>query len=175
VILEGTYGSSEVTWEGEIVRAEGAYDERTHQLFVVAQVDDPYARRAGGNPPLKVGQFVRATIFGEVLSGVFVAPRSALRDDREVLIVDPDNRIHRRQVEVIWRDETSVVIREGLQAGEVLCTTPLIFAADGARVVPAIDGQAPAKGPPGQPGGPGAMAGMPGQSRKPAQPPGTQP
>jgi RND family efflux transporter MFP subunit len=176
VILEGTYGSSEVTWEGEVVRAEGAYDDRTRELFVVAQVDDPYARRGADTPPLKVGQFVSATVFGEVLSNVFVTPRSALRDDREVLIIDADNRIHRRQVDPIWRDETSVVIREGLQAGEVLCTTPLIFAADGAPVAPSIDGQAPVrKRPPGQPEGPGAIAGMPGPGPGPNRPPGATP
>ncbi|MCB1129109.1 MAG: efflux RND transporter periplasmic adaptor subunit, partial [Verrucomicrobiae bacterium] len=38
VVLHGRYGTRDVTWEGRIVRAEGAYDERTRELFVVAQV-----------------------------------------------------------------------------------------------------------------------------------------
>lgn len=74
VRLHGRYGSREVTWEGRIVRAEGAYDQQTRELFVVAQVDDPYAWRGPDEPPLKVGQFVTAEIFGQTLSNVFVPP-----------------------------------------------------------------------------------------------------
>jgi RND family efflux transporter MFP subunit len=160
VILRGTYGSRNVNWEGVIIRAEGAYDDRTRELFVVAQVDDPYAHRGDNEPPLKVGQFVRATIFGKVLLDVFVVPRSALRDNREVLVVDTNNTIHRREVQVAWKDEESVVIREGLEEGEVLCTTPLVFAADGAVVQPTFDGQAPRRqGSPGGSGGEGELMG----------------
>jgi RND family efflux transporter MFP subunit len=154
VVLRGTYGSREVNWEGAIVRAEGAYDEKTRELFVVAQVDDPYAHRGDNRPPLKVGQFVEATIYGTVLSNVFVVPRSALRDNREVLVVGDDNTIQRRDIRWLWKDEEQVIIGEGLEEGEVLCTTPLVFAADGAAVLPVIDGQEPPRQ--GAPGGPGA-------------------
>jgi len=143
VILRGDYGSRNVTWTGEVVRAEGAYDAQTRELFVIAQVDDPYARRRGDNPPLKVGQFVSAEIQGERLANVFVIPRTAVRSDGEVLIVDNQSRIHRRRVEEVRRDKTHVVVREGLSEGEDLCTTPLIFAADGAEVMPRLPGVDP--------------------------------
>jgi len=145
VVLRGDYGSRSVTWTGEVVRAEGAYDAQTRQLFVIAQVDDPYARRSGDNPPLKVGQFVSAEIQGELLTNVFVIPRPAVRSGGEVLIVDEQNRIHRRWVEEVRRDKTHVVVREGLMEGEALCTTPLIFAADGAEVMPRRPGVGPAR------------------------------
>lgn len=173
VVLHGRYGSRDVTWEGEVVRAEGAYDEKTRELFVVAQVDNPYAHRGDDHPPLKVGQFVTTEVYGEQLSDVFVVPRSALRDNGEVLIVTSANQIQRRRVPVLWKDAERVVIAEGLTDGELLCVTPLIFAADGADVSPTIDGVAPPrKGPPGMAGSGGGPRG-PGPSMNPAEQPGS--
>lgn len=150
VILKGEYGSREVEWNGRLVRAVGQIDARSRELFVIAQVDDPYARREDNTPPLKVGQFVRAEILGEVLENVFVIPRSAVRDGNEILIIDEDSSIRRRPISIIVRDVDSVVVRDGLKEGEILCTTTMTFAADGAKVLATIDGVAPVpKGPPG--------------------------
>jgi len=164
VFLTGQYGSREVTWEGRMVRADGAYDSGTTQLFVVAQVDDPYSHKDGDTPPLKVGQYVQARIEGTVLENVFVVPRSAVRDDAEVLIIDEEGAIRRRSVTIITRDPDNVIVRDGLNAGEVLCLTPMQFAADGAKVVATIDGVAPErKGPPS--GGPAGKTGKPGMAK----------
>jgi multidrug efflux system membrane fusion protein len=143
VKLAAEIGGHEYYWEGEIVRAEGAVDTRSRQLFVVAQVVNPYGRRAEGQPPLKVGMFVRAEIRGRRMEDVFVVPRSVLRPGDEVLLVDDDNRLRRRRLEIGWRDELNVVVSGGLEAGALLCFTQLPFAAEGAMVVPDIEGQGP--------------------------------
>jgi RND family efflux transporter MFP subunit len=131
-------------WEGRIVRAEGAIDTSSRQLFVVAQVDDPYGRGPQGRPPLRIGQFVRAEIAGRTLEPAFVLPRGALREGNEVLIVDADSRLERRPVTVAWSDEGNMVITEGLAAGEVVNITPLAVASSGTLVSASIDG-APAQ------------------------------
>ena len=153
VILRGQFGSKEVTWTGKIIRAEGAYDPGSRQLFVVAQVDDPYSPAGTGQPPLKVNQFVEAEILGDRLEEVFVIPRSAVRDGKEVLLIDAENKIRRRPILAVWRDRENIVVKEGLRAGEVLCLTPMTFAAEGAIVNPTVDGVAPKRAK--RPGGPG--------------------
>ena len=165
VLLTGNYGSRSVTWQGQIVRADGAFDPGSRQLFVVAQVDDPYSRNDEDRPPLKVNQFVEAKIEGDALENVFVVPRTAIRDGREVLIIDANHQIRRRAVTAIWRDKENWIIREQLKPGEVLCTTPMRFAAEGARVVPTIDGVPPQRS--GRGGTPGMGRGKrgPGQGR----------
>jgi multidrug efflux pump subunit AcrA (membrane-fusion protein) len=137
-------GRSNWRWEGRIVRAEGAIDTSSRQLFVVAQVDDPYGRGPQGRPPLRIGQFVRAEIAGRTLEPAFVLPRGALREGNEVLIVDADSRLERRPVTVAWSDEGNMVITEGLAAGEVVNITPLAVASSGTLVSASIDG-APAQ------------------------------
>jgi len=141
VILHASFGEQQHTWEGSIVRTEGAIDTRSRQLFVVAQVDDPYGRSVANRPPLKSGQFVEAEIVGETLKDVLVIPRSSLREGREVLLIEEGNKFIRREVEIVWSDTENVVVRNHLNPGEVLCLTPLTYAAEGAPVVPHIVGE----------------------------------
>lgn len=152
VTLKGTHGSKEVTWNGEIVRAEGAFDPDSRQLFVVAQVNDPYSRTDSNQPPLKVNQFVEAEIYGTALDQIFIIPRAAVRDAKEVLLINQKNQIQRTPVTALWRDENNIVVRENLKAGDILCLTPMTFAVNGAEVSPTIDGVAPKR--PKAPGGP---------------------
>jgi len=133
VTLSATIGEHHQAWPGRIVRSEGAVDARTRQLFLVAQVADPYAS-AAGLVPLKVGQFVEAEIPGRVLNSVFILPRKAVRADDEVLVITPDERIQRRRLDVVWSDKKSVVARAGLNAGERISLTSLPYAPDGAQV-----------------------------------------
>ena len=152
VILTGKHGSKTVSWEGEIIRADGAFDPGSRQLFVVAQVNDPYTRKSQDQPPLKVNQFVQAEILGHRLEQVFVIPRSAVRDNKELLLIDSENKIRRRSITALWKDTNNVVVKDNLKPGEVLCLTPMTFAADGASVSPTIDGVAPKVEKRGRPG-----------------------
>ncbi|MDA0750840.1 MAG: efflux RND transporter periplasmic adaptor subunit [Verrucomicrobia bacterium] len=141
VRLTGQYGSRDVTWNGRVVRTQSAFDARSRELFVIAQVDDPYGKVDEEHPPLKINQYVRAEIQGDHLEDVFVVPRAALRNNDEVVLIGKDNKIIRRAVEVIWRQGEQVVIRDGVTEGEVLCLSSLLFAADGAEVRPVIEGE----------------------------------
>ena len=142
VSLVSGFGGKENHWQGRIVRTEGAIDVRSRQLFVVAQVDDPYGRGAAGKTPLKVGMYVEANVQGEVLEDVVVVPRSAVRNGNEVLLIDRENRLRRRTLSILWSDRENVVIRDGLEEGEVLCLTSVAFATDGAPVMARILGEA---------------------------------
>ncbi len=133
VTIRARIGQRDYAWQGKVVRTEGAIDTRSRQLFVVAQVDDPYARQ-GDKPPLKVGQFVEAEISGAVLRQVFVLPRALLRVGDEVLLVDADDRIQIRKVDVVWRDRDAVVVQAGLTGAERIAATNLPYAASGTLV-----------------------------------------
>ncbi len=89
VKLFGMVAGRRGEWEGKVVRVEGAIDQASRQLYVVAQVDDPYRQR-GDHPPLKIGQFVEARIEGNRLVGVFRVPRQAVRENNVVYLLDPD-------------------------------------------------------------------------------------
>lgn len=173
VTLTANLGGKEARWEGYIVRVAGALDSRSKQLFVVAHVDDPYAKRPDGTPPLRIGLFVKAKIQGNRLDDVFVLPSNAVRANNEVVLIDDESRMQRRIVtplleaapimvpgtdEVASPGQVIVASRNGgLTQGERLCLTQIAYPANGAQVVATIDGVAPPepkRGPPGS-GGPG--------------------
>ncbi len=127
-------GSKTHAWDGRVIRAEGAIDTESRQVFVIGQVDDPYGKGPPGRPPLKVGQFVEAEIEGQQLSDVVVIPRAALRAGGAVLVVDDQNRLQGRTVEVVWSDERNAVVATGLDAGDQLVLTPLGSGMQGVEV-----------------------------------------
>ena len=134
VLLSTMMGIQNNHWQGRIVRAEGAYDTRSRRLSVVAQVDDPYAKTADNKPPLKVGQFVEAKIKGKLLQQVYVIPRSAIRNNSQLMIIDEQSRLNIRHVEILWHDADYAVIKQGLQEGEWLSITPVPYAVNGLQV-----------------------------------------
>jgi len=82
VTLTTEIGTKTETWPGWIDRAESRYDSASQQLFLIAQVDEPYGRK----PALRAGLFVRADITGKTLDNVFVLPREAVRRGNEVAL-----------------------------------------------------------------------------------------
>jgi len=141
VTLTTTAGNRSYQYAGKVVRSSGAVDQRSRQLSLVAQVTDPYARTAEGRPPLKVGMFATAEIKGAVLKNKIVIPRIALREGRDVLLIDAQNKLVRTPVDVLWGGPEQVVIANGLQPGALLCITPVTYAVTGAPVVPDIEGE----------------------------------
>lgn len=134
VVLKSSDGKNEYEWEGKIVRSEGAVDESTRQIFVVAQIDNPYGRTKSGRPPLKVGAFVEAEIEGVTLKDVFVIPRKLLRENTNVLTVDGDNYLNRTKVSLVWQNDEVIVVDGGLKEGDRLCLTYVPFALEGWQV-----------------------------------------
>ncbi len=125
----------ELTWTGRVVRAEGKLDERTRLVNVVVRVKNPYATK----PPLAVGLFVPVEIAGRSLPNATVIPRSALRQGSVVWVVDKDNRLNFRKVEVAKRHQDEVVIQGGLKDGEEVVISPLKEVTNGMAVSPVCE------------------------------------
>ncbi|MFC6977783.1 hypothetical protein [Microbulbifer taiwanensis] len=63
-------------------------------------------------------------------------PRDALRSADKVYVVDEDNRLDIRTVEVVSTSEERVVIASGLADGERVVTSTIANAVDGMEVQP---------------------------------------
>ena len=129
VILSADYAGKVYTWKGHIVRTEGQIDSKSRMVNVVARVNNETAET-----PLTVGLFVEAEIEGRIAEDVVVLPRNALRNGNQVLIVDAEDRLRYRDIEVLRMYRDQVLIREGLEAGERVCISPLQTVIDGMPV-----------------------------------------
>ena len=136
--LQESVGGSGKQWTAKMERSEGI-NASSRQYYAVARVDNPYSLKN----PLHFGQFVEAEVTGLTLDNVFVIPRSALREDKSVLLVDAVGTLQSREVEVAWKDADVAVISSGLEAGDVLNLTSLGSVTNGTRVKATIDGVAP--------------------------------
>jgi len=119
-------------WEGRVVRAEGKLDEQTRMVRVVVRVDQPYATR----PPLAMGLFVAVEIQGHEIPDMTVIPRSALREGRQVWVVEPDSRLRYRKVAVARIQGDQVQVSDGLHSGDRVVISHLKEVTDGMEVRP---------------------------------------
>ena len=135
VTLHATFAGEAHAWDGLIVRTESEIDSVSRMVHAIAEVPDPYAPGPNPNrPPLAVGMYVEAEINGRTARDVAVLPRQALRGRDQVLVVTPDDRLSFRTIDVLRTSTESVIVRSGLQAGELVVISPLDTPTDGMRV-----------------------------------------
>ncbi|RDV27385.1 efflux RND transporter periplasmic adaptor subunit [Alteromonas aestuariivivens] len=107
-------------WHGELVRTEGVMDSGNRVIYAIVQVIDPYLRESGNKSPvpLRFGQFVQASIHGTQRQELFSLPRSVLRLDNTVLVVNNQNQLDIREVVSVRSTESLVYLSDGLLDGE---------------------------------------------------------
>ena len=120
----------ELSWSGRVVRTQAKLDERTRMINVIVRVEKPYANK----PPLAMGLFVSVSINGRVLEDAALLPRSALRENQVVWVVDDKGRLKFRQVDIARISTHGVLIRKGLRKGEKVVVSFLEGITDGMRV-----------------------------------------
>lgn len=138
-------------WSARVVQTEGAIDDESRQLHVLAQLDDPYGERAEGRVPLKIGQYVRARIQGRQLEAAIVVPNRLIYQGSYVY-VEEEGALQRRDIRIGWQNEEEALVIEGLAPGDHLVTTTLgqVISGTPVRVRSATGAAAPGDGASGE-------------------------
>ncbi|GAA5218390.1 efflux RND transporter periplasmic adaptor subunit [Corallincola platygyrae] len=137
VTLSAHIAGTKAEWSAQLRRSEKVIDEKTRLIYLVAEVDDPYGRNLAntdGYFPLKFGRFVQADIAGQRAENIYVFPRHVLRRGNQILLVDSENHLRLRDVEVLRTDGDSVYISAGIEDGEQVALTPISNPLDGMAV-----------------------------------------
>jgi multidrug efflux pump subunit AcrA (membrane-fusion protein) len=144
-----------VFWDGTVVRVEPGLEPETRTVRVIVRVDNPL----GGDPNrietidfaqrplLDRNMFCRVEIEGRRLDRAFVLPRNAVRPDGTVFVVDEQDRLRLRNVQVarFTRGEAIVRAGSGLEAGLRVVTSYLNAPVLGMKVEPVGRQGAPAR------------------------------
>ncbi|MEM0954490.1 MAG: efflux RND transporter periplasmic adaptor subunit [Pseudomonadota bacterium] len=134
VSLRARFADREWNWFGEVVRTDASIDIDSRVVYAVVEVPDPFEPDAAtGRPPLAIGLFVEAEIQGRTLDTVTTLPRSALRNDGTVLLVNNESRLANRAVRVLKTEPRQVWV-QGLQSGENVVIQQPAVAVDGMAV-----------------------------------------
>ena len=148
VRLEGRYGGQRHTWLGRMVRTEATIDPDSNTVQSIVRVTQPRevqqeveheVKKAQGESdaiPLPIGLFVEAFISGREIDDIIALPRAAIRNGNQVLVVDAENKMHYRDVEIFRFEEERVLITGGLASGEIVCVSPIQAVVNGMTVQP---------------------------------------
>ncbi len=114
--------SNQAHWTASINKSSADVSLDSRQFYLMADINIDSASRQGIG--LLIGDYVSASVKGRVIRNVFVVPRGALHDGRFVWIID-NNKLYKRDVNVVWTDAKVAVINRGLQPGELVNVTPV--------------------------------------------------
>lgn len=142
VTLKAEIGGETLTWKGAVVRTEGEVERASRSVYLVVELAEDDTPQ---NAFLKPGLFLRADVEGRVIEDVYEIPRLAFLDETHLRVVDEDDKLLKRQVKVVRRTATTLLVSDGLKDGDRVCLTSLPATIEGMQVrVIETDGAAPA-------------------------------
>lgn len=139
VTLKGFYGGDEYTWAGKLVRTEAVIDPNSNTVQTIIRVRQPSAGVSPGKTadiPLPIGLYVQAHIEGRLVDDLIALPRSVIRNNNQVLVVDAENKMYYRDVDIYRLEEDRVLISGGILPGEFICMSPIQAVVNGMSVQP---------------------------------------
>lgn len=144
VTLTGMYGGIEHHWTGKLSRIEASIDPNSNTVQTIIRVSQPseggaWSRSAQTAIPLPIGLYVHADIKGKTVDDVIALPRSVIRNNNQVLVVDAENKMYYREVDIFRLEEQRVLISGGILPGERICISPIQAVVDGMAVRPVVE------------------------------------
>jgi RND family efflux transporter MFP subunit len=123
---EAAWGNG-VYRSGKIIRMAAAVEQAGRMARLLVEVDDPLARKPThtDQPAMLIGAYVRVEISGrEVAAAVSLAPE-LVREGDKIWIMNTEDRLEIRPVDVLFRGQDQVLIGGGITAGERLVVSDL--------------------------------------------------
>jgi len=143
VKITGFFGGEEHIWQGKLVRTEATIDANSNTVQTIIRVEQPDGsttiRDGYETILLPVGLYVKAEIIGREVDGLISLPRSVIRNNNQVLVVDAENKMYYREIEIFRLEEQQVLISGGILPGERICTSPIQAVVDGMSVQPIVE------------------------------------
>ncbi|NRB69076.1 MAG: efflux RND transporter periplasmic adaptor subunit [Vibrio sp.] len=116
-------GIVDIQREGVIKRDLGVVDSTTRMINMVVGIDDPYAIDTDASP-LQFGSYVEVQFIGKELKHIYRLPQE-LVNNRQVWVVNENNELEPRTVNVLRAEKEFMLISEGLtDEDQIVLTVP---------------------------------------------------
>jgi len=119
--------------QGNLIRYLGELDKTGHMAQVLIQIPDPLGLKSKDTFPLLAGARVSVRFTGKAIENVFKIPRIALHTNDSVYLLNKDNRLTKKTIETVWRDENTIWTRS-LSSGDRLITSPIALPVEGMQL-----------------------------------------
>ena len=131
VKLKAKFAGDMQNWDATLTRTEGDISTRSRFLHVIAEVNDTTSDKG---VQLPIGLFVNGIITGRDVEGLVRIPRTALRADNTVMVIDENDQLHFRDVQIFKLTSDNALVSAGLNEGERISVSPLQFVVEGMPV-----------------------------------------
>ena len=123
VLISATVGNVNQEWSGKVTRSEELVDSSTMTVYLVVGIE---ANEEFPHHSLPLsGLFVQAKIKGKEVESLVTIPRSSLRSDNTVLVLNADDKLEVVSVSVFRTQAKTVLISSGLSDGIKVITSPI--------------------------------------------------
>jgi RND family efflux transporter MFP subunit len=134
-------GDVSLEYSGKAVRMSESLNEQTRTLGIVIGIDNPAGDQGGGGTSLRPGAYCEVALRSNQTAAAHVVPRTAVNAE-SLYVVDNNNRLRRRQVQIAFPLREHLAIAAGLHDGDLVVVFPPAVAIEGELVKPQLAEQA---------------------------------
>ena len=109
-------GQDVIKRKGEVIRQLPDLDPGGAMARILVSIDQPLGD--GQGLPLLLGSFVDVAVAATPILNAVRVPRVAIRNGREVYVMNDDNKLEIRRVDISWTEPDSVLVTGGLESEE---------------------------------------------------------
>lgn len=114
-------GQGTIERQGEVIRQLPDLDPGGAMARILVSIKDPLGEE--GKLPLLLGSFVDVATAAQPIDNAIRVPRVALRNGRNVYVMNDQNLLEIREVEIGWAEPDAVLVVSGLEANERVVTS----------------------------------------------------
>jgi len=114
-------GQETIERPGEVIRQLPDLDPGGAMARLLLNIESPLGQR--GDLPLLLGSFVDVAIGAQPIDDAIRLPRVALRNGRNVYVMNDENLLEIREVQIAWTEPDAVLVTGGLEPNERVITS----------------------------------------------------
>jgi len=122
-----------IHYRGRLLRLLGDVDPKGLMPRLLVEVKDPLEQQP--DHPLLLGSVVTVSLPGKTLMNCCKIPRSAVRANNTVLLVDENNRLEIRPVQSSRQDDEFIYVTEGVETGDQIILSPVAAPITGMELI----------------------------------------
>ncbi len=127
-------------WQASFNRRSDTLDAETRTVGLIVVVQNNIdAQGTRGERFLFTGAYCEVELQGKIQPNMIVIPRSALHPQNIVLLMDSEQKLVKREIEVLYTISDFVVVKSRIESGDTLILSDIVPAVNGMKVDPVID------------------------------------
>jgi RND family efflux transporter MFP subunit len=133
-IISENEDGTQITRPGTLFKLLGELDSQSRMAKILVTINDPLSLKknntgnlAGspGDGKILLGSYVKVEIDAGTLDNIYVVPRQAVHEGNVIWLLNRENRLVTRPVNIVWRRQDEMLIRVDLDDSEKLIVSRL--------------------------------------------------